>query len=59
MGGGDNSGSNMGGEVSGVADNTTNRDGGVVTNISGGQTEEGGNDESLKPSLVRTLRLIC
>ena len=47
---GDNSGSKMGGKVSRVADNTANRDGGMVANISGGQTEESGNDERLKPT---------
>merc|ERR1719476_317569 len=44
---GDNSGSNMGGEVSRAVDNTAMRDGGMVANISGGQTKESGNDESL------------
>merc|ERR1739840_16955 len=44
---GDNSGSKMGGKVSRVADGTANRDCGMVANISGGQTEESGNDESL------------
>ena len=47
---GDNSGSNMRGEVSRAVDNTAMRDGGMVANISGGQTKESGNDESLKPS---------